>query len=130
VGVSGIYLYFDLRDFLGFTTLSLSTAEKVWGIKEFIPERFKNGSKEERAAQTVNLIRSHQYIGKELKTVISELGPHDVYYNSDGIPDYSLGELKGSHWELVFLPDENGRVNRVIFHKECCYHGILNLFIR
>jgi hypothetical protein len=129
-GASGIYLYFDLRDFLGLTTLSLTTAEKAWGTKEFNPERFKNGSKQERAAQTVSLIRSPRYIGQELKTVISELGPHDGYYNSDEIPDYSLGELKGAHWELVFLPDDNGRVNRIIIHKECCYHGIFNLFIR
>jgi hypothetical protein len=130
VGVSGIYLYFDFRDFLGLTTLSLADAERAWGTKEFNSKQFKNGSKQERAAQTTNLIRSHEYFGKDLKTVISELGPHDGYYNSDEIPDYSLGELNGDHWELVFLPDENGRVTRIIIHKECCYHGILNLFIR
>ena len=130
VVASGIYLYFDLRDFLGLTTLSLTTAEKTWGTKEFSPERFKNGSKEERAAQTVSLIRSNRYVGNELKAVTSELGPHDGYYNSDEIPVYSLPELNGAHWEMVFLPDDKGRVSRIIIHKGCCYHGVLNIFFR
>ena len=129
IAVAG-YLYMDLRDFLGLTTLNVRTAERAWGKNEFAPEIFKNGSQKERASQIASLIRSKQYIGKKLKTVVSELGPHDAYYNSDEIPAYSLPLLNGDAWNLVFLPDDTGTVREVILHKECCYHGIFNLFIR
>ena len=128
LAVIATYLYFDLKDFLGFTTLSPSSVEAAWGSKEFSPESFRTGSKEERASQVANLIRSKRYIGKELRTVISELGEHDSYYNSDEIPAYSLPELKGTHWHLLFLPNESGFVEEIIIRKECCYRGVFNLF--
>ena len=126
----GGYLYMDLRDFLGLTTLSLSKAESAWGNTEFTPETFKNGSQEQRASQVVTLIRSKRYIGEKTQTVISELGPHDAYYNSDEIPAYSLAKINGNSWDLVFLPGDAGTIREVIIHKECCYHGPLNLFFR
>lgn len=130
VGVAGLYLYFDLRDFFGLTTMSLKTAEKAWGADEFSPEVFRIGSKEERASQVVSLIRSKRYIGEELATVKSELGQHDGYYNSDEIPAYILPDLNGSNWALVFVPGEQGKVRDVIIHKECCYRGILSLLFK
>ena len=128
IGAAG-YLYMDLRDFLGLTTLNVRTAERVWGKNEFTPEIFKNSSQKERASQVASLIHSNRYIGKTIQTVISELGPHDAYYNSDEIPAYSLPKLKDDSWVLVFLPDQVGIVKEVIIHKDCCYHGVLNLFI-
>lgn len=130
VAALGIYLYFDLRDFLGLTTLSLKAAESAWGNKEFSQDNFRNGSLTERASQVVSLLRSHRYIGKPLQTVVSELGPQDSYYNSDEIPAYSLPELKGATYQLVFLPNESGTIEEIIIRKDCCYRGFLNIFIR
>lgn len=126
----GAYLYLDLRDFLGLTTLNLSAAESHWGSKPFSAERFKNGSQAERASEVADLIRSKRYIGEKMESVILDLGPHDAYHNTDEIPAYSLPEANGNAWTLVFLPNDTGVVRRVIIHKECCYRGILNLFIR
>lgn len=130
IGTSGAYLYFDLRDFLGLTTLSVGKAESYWGRKPFSAESFKNGSQSERAAEIADLVRSNRYIGKKIETVISELGPHDAYHNTDEIPAYSLPQINGDPWTLVFVPNDAGAIERVIIHKECCYRGLLNLFIR
>jgi hypothetical protein len=126
IAVAG-YLYMDLRDYLGLTTLSLRTAVSAWGNKDFSPENFRGRSQEQRALQVVHLIRSNRFIGKTIQMVTSELGPHDAYYNSDEIPAYTLPKINGDSWALVFLPDSSGTIQKIIIHKECCYHGILNL---
>ncbi len=129
-GVFGTYLYFDFRDFLGLTTLSINAGESHWGNKPFSAESFKNGTQAERASAVADLVRSNRYIGKNVKTVISELGTHDTYHNTEGVPAYSLPEVSGNSWTLVFLPNDVGAIRRVIIHKECCYRGVLNLFLR
>jgi hypothetical protein len=130
IAAFGLYLYFDFRDFLGLTTLSISAAESHWGNKPFSAESFKNGTQAERASAVADLVRSNRYIGKNVKTVISELGTHDAYHNTEGVPAYSLPEVSGNSWTLVFLPDDAGTIRRVLIHKECCYRGVLNLFLR
>lgn len=130
LGGLGAYLYFDLRDFLGLTTLSVGTAESRWGSKQFSAKTFKNGSPVERASEVADLIRSNRYVGEKMESVILELGPHDAYHNTDEIPAYSLPEINGDSWTLVFLPDDIGVVRRIIIHKECCYRGIFNRFFR
>jgi hypothetical protein len=93
-----------IRDFLGLTTLSVGAAESHWGRKQFFAENFKNGSQDERASEVGDLIRSNRYVGKQMKSVILDLGPHDAYYNYDHIPAYSLPEINGNAWTLGCVP--------------------------
>ena len=63
------------------------------------------------------------FIGKSAEEVRKELGEFTGNFFSDSIPAYLIEEgwKKGKDtWQLVFLLNENGKVNEVKIHKNCC----------
>lgn len=104
-------------------TISLTQAEKKWGIAPFDAQKFKTLSSNERAKMAVTIIKNKSLIGKTRAEVRDFLGDHDGFYFTDMFPAYIISEETkpdGETWQMVCLLDKNGKVKDVIIHKNCC----------
>ena len=110
--------YLDKQEFM-----PLGVAEAKYGKRSFSADRFKTGSVADRAAMSVALIKSRQFIGKTPTEVRTSLGESTGLFWSDAIPAYFVEEgweKKGDSWQLVFLISNEGKINDVRIHKNCC----------
>lgn len=105
--------------------MSVSDAEKKWGIAKFDATRFKAASTAQLAPMAVDIVKRHLYVGQDRKKVRQELGDPTGYFFSDTIYAYQIeeySETKKESWQLVFIPDKDlKRVADVKIHKKCCY---------
>lgn len=105
--------------------MSLSDAEKKWGIVKLEVAKFKAASTAQRAPMAVDIVKRRLYVGQDRKKVREELGDPTGYFFSDTIYAYQIeeySETKKEAWQLVFIPDTDlKRVADVKIHKKCCY---------
>lgn len=129
-GILVIGLAVGAAEYFGATFVSLSTAEKKWGIQTLNIDQFKSGDLSKRAPMAVDIVKRSLYVGKSRKTVRQELGDPDSYFFSDTIYAYKIMPFPGENkenWHLVFIPDENlEKVKEVKIHKKCCYKSPLD----
>ncbi len=105
------------------TFMSASEAARRWKQKPFNAMKFRKGDTKERASMAVSLASGKHFIGKKAEEVRSELGNFSGFFWSDYIPAYIIEEgwtEKKNTWQLVFLPNENGKVAEIKIHKNCC----------
>ena len=105
--------------------ISLSDAQKKWGIAKFDAARFKTASTTQRAPMAVDAVKRRLYVGQDRKKVRGELGEPTGYFFSDTIYAYQIeeySESKKEAWQLIFIPDKDlKKVVDVKIHKKCCY---------
>jgi hypothetical protein len=108
------------------TFMPLQTAKQRWKEKPFNASKFKTGNPKERASMAAAIITSKKLLGKTPEEVRTLLGGFSGFFWSDYIPAYLIEEgwtQKKDTWQLVFLLDDQGRVNDVRIHKNCCAEG-------
>lgn len=114
----------DQKSFLSSQVfMSVATAKQRWKEKTFDASKFKSGSAKERAAMATNLISSKKLLGKTPEEIRILLGSFSGFFWSDYIPAYLIEEgwtQKKDTWQLVFLLSDQGLVNDVKIHKNCC----------
>jgi hypothetical protein len=106
--------------------MSVAAAKQRWKEKAFDASKFKSGTAKERAAMATNLISSKKLLGKTPKEIQVLLGGFSGFFWSDYIPAYLIEEgwSQGKDtWQLVFLLNDQGLVNEVRIHKNCCASG-------
>lgn len=99
-------------------TMSVTDAQKRWGLENFDADKFKNGSRPTRAKMAVSIVKNKKtWIGKSFPAIKKELGEHDGFYFTDWIPAYFItdAEKKGDEaWQVVFLPGNDRKVKDII----------------
>lgn len=103
--------------------MSLSSAKQRWKEKPLNATRFKSGSTAVRAEMAVGIISGKNFLGRSSEEVRTTLGNFSGFFWSDYVPAYIIEEGWGKGrdtWQLVFLLDDDGRVNDVRIHKNCC----------
>ena len=112
-------------EYFGSEFMTLSIAEKKWGVKTLSAEQFKSGELSKRAPMAVDIVKRSLFIGKSRKTIRQELGDPDSYFFSDTIYAYKIMPFPGKNmeiWHLVFIPDDKlEKISEVKIHKKCCY---------
>jgi hypothetical protein len=104
-------------------TLTVESIEKKWKQVPFSSTAFKNGTPGIRASMTVDIITGKKFIGMDIKDVKTLLGRPTGYFWNDSFPAYILNEGwkdNDSTWQIIFLPDHNGKVTNVVVNKNCC----------
>lgn len=97
--------------------------KKKWGATRLNLEQFKKGNSKVRGTMVFSLLSDKTLIGKSADEIRTLLGPFTGFFWSDSIPAYMIDEgwqHKKDSWQLVFLLDEQGRVNDIRVHKNCC----------
>ncbi|NJL25503.1 MAG: hypothetical protein HC902_10245 [Calothrix sp. SM1_5_4] len=109
--------------------MSISDADKKWGVLTLNTEQFKAGDLSKRAPMAVDIVKRSLYVGKSRKDVRRELGDPDSYFFNDTIYAYKIMPFPGENkenWHLVFIPDDKlEKVKEVKIHKKCCYKSPL-----
>lgn len=94
-----------------------------WGQTEFSSEKFKTGTKRDRANMAYSLVQNQKkFIGRDRAEIRKELGDYDGFYFTDMFPTYiiSFEEKKNETWQIVFFLDNDERVSEIAVHKNCC----------
>jgi len=94
-----------------------------WGSEKFDENKFKSGTRDQKAKMAFDLIKSKKYVGKTNIEVFDSLGSLDGHYFSESIPAYVIGSMdEESLWQVVFLLKNDSRtIKAVKVHKKCCY---------
>lgn len=90
--------------------LPLDQAERAWGRQPFLAENFRNGTKEDRGAMSVDLIRTEKFHSAKLTDIRKTLGASDAKYENGRLPAYRLPKIGQESLILVFLPDFSGKL--------------------
>lgn len=95
-----------------------------WGDKKFNIEKFKSGTEPERAQMACDLLKNqNQFKGFDLLKLRATLGSHDGFYFTDIFPAYMIhsGASKSEEsWQIVFLLNNDKKVDEIVVHKNCC----------
>lgn len=109
--------------------MSVSEAEKKWGVQTLNIKQFKSGDLSKRAPMAVDIIKRSLYINKSRQSVRDDLGDPDSYFFSDTVYAYKIIPFPGKdkeNWHLIFIPDEKlEKIKEVKIHKKCCYDSPL-----
>jgi hypothetical protein len=115
---------FCVQHFWRGKTISADEAVKRWGAVEFDANKFKSGELKTRASMAASLKRREkEFKGKSVLEIREALGPTDGFYFTDVYPTYLI-QIGKNHkeetWQIVFLLNNNRRVEGIIIHKNCC----------
>lgn len=106
------------------SVLSPSEVSKKWGEAHFESKKFKEGDEKARASMAYSLLKNKKdFLGKPVGEIRQQLGAADGFYFSDVFPAYMIqrGQRSGEDsWQIVFLLNDDRRVNDIIVHKNCC----------
>lgn len=105
-------------------TISTAEAQKRWGAATFDAKKFKSGDTKTRASMAASIQKKEkEFRGKTVMEIREMLGTNDGFYFTDVYPAYliQIGKThKEETWQIVFLLNNQRRVERVIIHKNCC----------
>ena len=137
--ISGILFFLTLNDstnpiqktrhFWGGDTLSKKEVCQKWGEEDsFDLKKFKESEDNEfiRAKMTCSLLKNQtDYYGIDIQKIKELFGAYSGYYFTDSIPTYVIQTAQTRDqemWQIVFLPDKEYKVRKIIVHKKCCYN--------
>ena len=97
-----------------------------WGDRPLDVAAFRSAEEDEptRAAMACSLLKSQDdFIGMHVSEIRPQFGNPTGYYHTDVQPAYLIEVAKTKthdSWQIVFLLDRDGKVARVVVHKNCC----------
>lgn len=105
-------------------TMSLEDVKAKWGIEVATDySKFKDSPYPLKAKMAYSIMNDKKLIGKSHKEIRDIFGPNDGYYFSDSVPTYIVQDGNGKDidtWQLVFKMSREGKLRKVIMHKNCC----------
>jgi hypothetical protein len=105
-------------------TLSPQEVAQLWGKSPRNDEQFRTGDEKKRAAMAYSILANKKdFLGKTVFDIRKQMGSPDGFYFSDVFPAYMIRRGKSEKedsWQIVFLLNENRKVEDVIVHKNCC----------
>lgn len=110
--------------FWGSDFLTVSEAQKKWGVSTFVGEKFRNASEKDRGPMATDAIKRKVYVGTDMLAVRKIMGTPNSYFFSDTIYAYKITEpaTNKESWQLIFIPDDKlEKVTDVKIRKKCCY---------
>ena len=108
--------------------MSVSDVCQRWGEQPLNIEEFKSANDDVpvRAKMTCSLLKNQkEFIGIDSSEVKKFFGPYSGYFVNDYIPSYliEIGEESGQDsWQIVFFIDDDGKISKIVVHKNCCDH--------
>ena len=97
----------------------------LWGEQKFSIEKFKSGNESERAKMACDLLKNqNKFKGFDLLKLRATLGSHDGFYFTDIFPAYMIytgASTSEDSWQIVFLLNNDKKVDEIVVHKNCCY---------
>ncbi len=104
--------------------LSADDVGKKWGTSELKIDEFKKGNEKIRASMAHSLVkRQKDFVGTFVTEIRKKFGDPDGFYFSDVFPAYMIHRGKTNQeesWQIVFLLNNDRKVEKVIVHKNCC----------
>lgn len=98
--------------------------EARFGNVSFDVATFRRGEIPKRASMAASLLKHKKsYLGRTFKSIREEFGQHDGYYFRDSIPAYLIqrgAKYPDESWQVVFLPGDDGLVDDLVVHQNCC----------
>ena len=106
--------------------LSVKEVCRRWGEQPLDIAAFRAAEEDEatRAAMACSLLKTQDdYVGMHRLEVRPLFGIPTGYYITEFIPTYLIETAKtlaGDSWQIVFLIGSDGKVSRIVVHKNCC----------
>jgi len=99
--------------------LSYKEASEIWNVEPFTSAKFKAAKPEDRGGFALDLMNHDIFTTKKLSDVKKALGNPDGTYNIRNSLSYKIGSDDKNSYQLVFLPDFQGKTveNIKIFHE-------------
>jgi hypothetical protein len=99
--------------------LSYRDASEIWTLEPFTPAKFKAAKPDDRGNMALDILNHDVFTGKKLVEVKKILGNPDGHYDGRNVLAYQLGSDDKNTYQLVFLPDYQGKVveNIKIYHE-------------
>jgi hypothetical protein len=99
--------------------LSYKEAADLWNTEPFTPAKFKAAKPEDRGGFALDLLNHDIFTSKKLSEVRKALGDPDGNYKARNVLAYRLGSDDKNAYQLVFLPDYQGKSveNIKIYHE-------------
>ena len=110
--------------------LSVSEVCRRWGERPLDVAAFRSAEGDEftRAAMVCSLLRNQDdYVGMGREEIMTLFGNPTGYYNTEMLPTYLIEVAKTrahDSWQILFRIDRDGKVTKVVVHKNCCSPGI------
>ena len=108
-------------DYLGVEEVCRRWGEQPLDIAAF---RSAEGDESTRAGMACALLKAQDdFVGMHRLEVTPLFGIPTGYYNTEFIPTYLIETamtLAGDSWQIVFLIGSDGKVSRIVVHKNCC----------
>lgn len=87
--------------------ISYDHAKQKWGEEKFDAVKFKDAPLKQKAAMAVFLLNHRNiFVGKTLKELKQQLGPHDGFFWRDHLPAYLIEDGLSTNtksWQIVFF---------------------------